>query len=99
MIHLNDCRLSAQDGITHSQEILQRLGKIIQFFAIAQPLWDAGISWNERLASMEADLHYLYDELTSAGKGIEELQSMVPPPRPHVHARMLTFRSFENTLV
>jgi hypothetical protein len=98
-MHLNDCRLSAQDGITHSQEILQRLGKIIQFFAISQPLWDAGISWSERLASIGADLQYLYDKLTSAGKGVEELQSMVLSPQPHVHACVLTFRSFESILV
>jgi hypothetical protein len=98
-MHLNDCRLSAQDGITHSQEILRRLGKIIHFFAISQPLWDAGISWSKRLASIDADLQYLYDELTSAGKGIEELQSMVLSPRLHVYARVLTLRSFENILV
>jgi hypothetical protein len=77
LVHLEDCRLLAANGITQGLSLLASISTATSTLQTSQQLWDAGIPFNERLEIIKKDLTYLNKELRHTEKGIEELQTMV----------------------
>jgi len=81
-LHLEDCRLSAYESVAHGLQVLDCVTEWIDTQQTPQPLWDAGDSFLNRLATLQGDLRHLRNQFTSIAAEIVELQGTV---RTHLH--------------
>lgn len=82
-MHLEDCRESAHKGVEHGLRVLDSVTEWIYNQQLSQQLWDAGLSFESRLATLESDLHFFRDQFPKVGKEIKELQQTL-----HEHLNM-----------
>ena len=74
LVHLEDYRASAQEGIVHACQVIERLNQWIDAQKPSQPFWDAGQSFPGRISAIEQDLIFLREQLTHISKELRELQ-------------------------
>lgn len=58
----------------HGLQVLDSVSKWIGTQQMSQPLWYAGESFQNRLATLQCDLDFFLDQLTKVGKEVKELQ-------------------------
>lgn len=95
LLHLEDYRASAQDGILHVLRVLETVTQWVDGQQQTQPIWDAGESFDDRLSTIKQDLTFLRDQLTEISKGVKELQQTLREHLDLTHNR----RNFVLTLV
>jgi hypothetical protein len=95
LVHLEDYRASAQDGILHALRVLETVTQWVDGQQQMQPIWDAGESFEDRLSTIKQDLTFLRDQLTEISKVVKELQQTLREHLDLTHNR----RNFVLTLV
>lgn len=74
LIHLEDCRSSAHDGVTHGLEVLDSVTKWADTLTSPQLLWDGGEPFVDRFAVIRKDLDFFRHNLSDIEKQVKELQ-------------------------
>lgn len=73
-MHLEDCRSSAHEGVTHGLEVLDSVAKWADTLNSSQLLWDAGEPFADRFAVLRKDLNFFRDNFSKIEKQVKELQ-------------------------
>jgi hypothetical protein len=99
LVHLEDYRASAQEGIVHACRVIERINKWIDTQHPAQhpaqPFWDAGQSFQSRFSVIEEDLIFLRDQLIDISQELKELQQTLREHLELTHNR----RNFILTII
>ena len=76
-MHLEYCRESTHKSVVHGLQVLDSASKWIGIQQMSQPLWYAGESFQNRLAILQCDLDFFFDQLTKVEKEVKELQQIL----------------------
>lgn len=77
LIHLEDCRFSAEEFVTHALSVLESIVKWINEQETEKKLWDGGKSFQHRMEILRIDLEYLKSDLIKTSKDIEGIQNVI----------------------
>lgn len=79
----------------HGLQVLDSVSKWIDTQPMSQPLWYAGESFQNRLATLKCDLDFFHDQFIEVGKEVKELQQTLHEHLDLTHNR----RNFIITIV
>lgn len=74
LVHLEDCRSSAYEGMIHALQVLDSVAKWTDTRNSPRSLWDAGEPFADRFAILQRDLEFLRDNFSHIEKQVKELQ-------------------------
>ena len=89
-MHLEDCRQSALDGVTHALEVLDTMRKWLRLQQSQNTFWDAGKSFEDRFAVVQRDLEHLAEEVAALQPQIKDLQQVLHEHTDLTHNRRNT---------
>lgn len=95
LVHLEDCRSSAYEGMIHGLEVLDSVSEWTASRNFLQPLWDAGDPFVDRFAVLQQDLEFFRDHFSDIEKQVKELQQTIHDHLELTHNR----RNFILTVV
>lgn len=87
LVHLEDCRSSAHEGVTHGLEVLDSVAKWADTLNSSQLLWNAGEPFADRFAVIRKDLDFFRDHFSDIEKQVKELQQTLHDHRVITHNR------------
>ena len=92
---MEDCRSSAHQGVEHGLSVLSTVLKWVGTQQTPVRLWDAGRSFEDRAAELQADLEFIRDKLATMEDDIAKLKRTLYEHQALTHDR----RNFTLTLL